>query len=421
MNSNLTIFFLSIIMFFLLAGCHHNEDSNESQIAQIAQIQAYNTYYNYYGQNDTLGYKVAMNDEYIITSGVTPDSDSSYYASCVYVFKRNSGTDIQQIAKLKPNDNITSEYGNFGTSIAISGNYILVGSANRYAPLFGYGGAYLFKINSNSSITQIAKIQPSDIDAAVNFGISVAISGDYIVVGANEENSAEYEAGSAYVFKRNSDTNITQIAKLYASDIEHGDNFGNAVDIDDTYIVIGALKEDTTAPNAGSAYLFKINSDSNVSQIAKLHANDASLNNYFGGSLSIDSDYIAIGAIGDENSQSSAYIFKRNSDSNITQVAKLQADNSQEYIAFGYSVSIKNNYIAIGAPREDTSFVNAGSTYVYNISSDGDINNIAKIKADNSESYDYFGSSVSINDNYLAIGSTAETAYIFKDASNQNR
>ena len=92
------------------------------------------------------------------------------------------------------------------------------------------------------------------------FGCSVAISGQYIVVGATEEDpSGVSDAGSAYVFKINdTGTSVEQIAKINADDYEADDLFGWSVAISGQYIVVGANNEDPSgADTAGSAYVFK--------------------------------------------------------------------------------------------------------------------------------------------------------------------
>lgn len=118
------------------------------------------------------------------------------------------------------------------------------------------------------SWNQIIKATASDMAEQDEFGSAVSISGDYAIVGAHLEdedengNNTKSKAGSAYIFKRNGN-NWTQIKKLVASDRNNDDEFGFSVAISGDYAIIGAPYEDedvsgnNNKPNAGSAYILK--------------------------------------------------------------------------------------------------------------------------------------------------------------------
>ena len=143
---------------------------------------------------------------------------------------------------------------------------------------------------------QVAKIQASDAEEGDYFGYAVAMEGDYLVIGAYKEDTNGSNAGSAYVFKKDSNDIITQIEKIQASDVQDGDYFAYSLDIDGDYIVLSSHKEDTTENNAGSVYVFKKGSDDTISQIAKIQSDTPEDGAFFGKSVSMQGDYIAIGA-----------------------------------------------------------------------------------------------------------------------------
>ena len=130
-----------------------------------------------------------------------------------------------------------------------------------------------------NDFTQLKKIQASDAEAGDLFGYSVAVSDTRIVVGAYLENTGATGAGAAYIF----DINGNQLAKIQASDAEASDLFGRSVAVSDTRIVVGAYLEDTTANEAGSAYIFDINGN----ELAKIQASDAEANDNFGVSVAV--------------------------------------------------------------------------------------------------------------------------------------
>jgi hypothetical protein len=358
----------------------------------IAKIQASDA-----NENANFARAVAVSGDYFVV-GAYYSSDGNGSA---YLYKKQLDGTVTQLAIIHSND--LEVFDTFGTSVSMSGTYIVVGAPGKDTPVQNAGSAYVFKRNSDDTVSQIAKIQADDASAFDFFGRSVSISGDYIVVGANEDDTAgDDNAGSAYVFKRNSDDTISQIAKIQSSDIEGGDKFGGSVSISGDYIVVGADKYDTAGSDTGSAYLFKRVSDTNVTQIAKLQADDASLSSYFGHSVSIDNDYIIIGAPYKNDDEGSAYLFKRNSDLNVTQIAKIKADDIVLGDLFGYSVAISGDYIAVGSRYGSLS----GSAYLFKRNSDtlNDVTQVTKIEAHDPEEYDEFGAAIAVDSHNIIIG-----------------
>ena len=107
--------------------------------------------------------------------------------------------------------------------------------------------------NLTNNFTQIKKFQSSDVAANDRFGWSVAVSSNRIVVGVPYEDTTASDAGSAYIF----DIDGNELAKIQASDAGSGDRFGTAVAVSNSRIVVGAPYEDTAASNAGAVYVFK--------------------------------------------------------------------------------------------------------------------------------------------------------------------
>ena len=106
------------------------------------------------------------------------------------------------------------------------------------------------------SWTQQAKIQASDVQLNSQFGVCVSISGDRLVVGAVSDDRTATDAGAAYIFER-SGTNWTEVKKITASDAQASDSFGISVAIDGTNVIVGAYGEDTNGTGAGAAYVYE--------------------------------------------------------------------------------------------------------------------------------------------------------------------
>ena len=145
---------------------------------------------------------------------------------------------------------------------------------------------------------QIAKLAASDAGVKGGFGYSMAIDGDTIVVGAYRDDDGGSESGSVYVF-RTTDGGATygQVAKLTAADAAASDYFGISVAIDGTTVVVGAYGDDDGGSKSGSAYVFRTSDGgATYGQVAKLTAADGAANDGFGGSVAVDGDTIVIGA-----------------------------------------------------------------------------------------------------------------------------
>lgn len=260
-------------------------------------------------------------------------------------------------------DDTTTEIG-FGGSVSKSGEYAVIGAPKDDVSGISSGSTYVFKRDGDTWV-QHTKLTPSDRSAYDSFGCSVAISGDYIIVGASGDDDGGESSGSAYIFKREGDT-WTEQAKITASHPAAYSHFAKSIDMDGDYAVIGAYGDDTGDKNAGAAYVFKRNGDEWVQQ-AILVADDAAAEDFFGWSVSISGDSVLVGAWGDDDKgkcSGSAYVFKREGEI-WTKEAKLVADDGDAYDYFGWSVSISGNYTLVGACGDDDNGIDAGAAYLF--------------------------------------------------------
>ncbi|MCH7820039.1 MAG: T9SS type A sorting domain-containing protein [Candidatus Marinimicrobia bacterium] len=305
---------------------------------------------------DNFGWGVSISGDYAVVGAVL-DDDSGSSSGSAYVFKR-TGTSWAQEAHLLASDGTAGDQ--FGLSVSISGDYAVVGA--RYDDDNGSqsGSAYVFK-RTGTSWAQEAHLLASNGTTSDFFGSSVSISGDYVVVGAFQDGDNGIWSGSAYVFKR-TDTSWAEEAKLLASDGAADDWFGSSVSISGDYAVVGAWGDDDNGSKSGSAYVFK-RTGTSWAQEANLLASDGAIGYFFGFPVSISGSYAVVGASGDGSG--SAYVFKR-SGTSWAEEAKLLASDGAAGDWFGFSVSISGDYVAVGAFADDDNGTDAGSVYVYN-------------------------------------------------------
>jgi len=222
-----------------------------------------------------------------------------------------------QLAELTPTVRNTNDW--FGVSIAISGNTVVVGDFDANIETFGAVYVYVKPANGWTNMTQVAKLTSSD--NGEGFGTSVSISGNTVVVGA--ANTSNFDApaagpGAAYVFVKPASgwTNMTESAKLTASDGQPGDAFGDSVSISGNTIAIGAFFAVDSSGNgfAGKAYVFVRPSagwTGDLNQTAELTASDSQLLNYMGASITTNGNTVVVGAYGHNNFQGVGYVFAK--------------------------------------------------------------------------------------------------------------
>ena len=354
---------------------------------------------------DYYGYAVDIGEEYAVIGAYSDDSIQTD-AGAAYIFVK-SGTNWIQQAKLKASDAGSGD--GFGSSVSISGDYVIIGTYYPGSITASLGSAYIFT-RSGTSWTEQAKLTASD--AALNdyFGRAVSISGDYAIIGAFGNDDNGNSSGSAYIFTR-SGISWTEQAKLTASDAGSGDGFGSSVSISEDYAIIGASGDDDKGGNSGSVYIFTRSGISWTEQ-AKLTASDGAASDAFGRSVSISGDYAIIGASSDDDkgfNSGSAYIFAR-SGTNWTNQAKLTASDGTAANQFGYSVSISGDYAVIGAFGNNNL---KGAAYVFRRSGTNWTEQ-TKLIASNGASLDQFGSSVSIHGSSSLVGSIIHKAHFFQ-------
>ena len=370
---------------------------------------------------------------------------------------------VVQQAYLKASNTRSSAV--FGNAVAISGDTVVIGSSSESSNATGVNGdenntsaagagaAYVFRRNG-TTWTQEAYLKASNTDANDHFGTSVAISGDRIAIGADDEDSigagvngnqfdnSASSAGAVYVFVRTG-TSWAQEAYIKASNPAAVDRFGFSVALDGSTLVVGAYQEDSNATgvngnetnnlatNSGAAYVF-VRSGGTWSQQAYLKASNTGASDEFGYSVAVsgqrivvgarleDSDATGINGDGLSNAASgsgAAYIFVRNG-TTWAHEAYVKASNTGANDEFGAAVAISGDRCAIGAWHEDGPSVgingpqgdgisNSGAVYTF-VRSSGSWTQDAYIKSSNSSSSDEFGEALCLSQGMLLVGASRE-------------
>jgi FG-GAP repeat/Carboxypeptidase regulatory-like domain len=349
---------------------------------------------------DLFGYSVAISGNTAIVGSVGNDVGVNIDQGSAYIFVYSGNHWIQQ-AKLIAADG--AAFDNFGRSVAIDGDTAIVGTTSDVGLNDNQGKAYIF-VRSGRSWIQQAILTADDGTAQDFFGTSVAISGDKVIVGATfDDVGANLDQGSAYIFVR-SENRWSQQARLTADNGAAFDNLGNCVAISGDTVIVGAYFADVGGnANQGSAYIFA-RSDERWIQEAQFTANTA----LFGNSVAIDGDTAVVGVFGDDiganPNQGSAYVYAR-SGGGWTQQSHLTAADGEANANFGRSVGISGDTIVVGANSDDVGAnANQGSAYIFN-RADSIWTERKKLIDDNGAPIDNFGISASVSGNKVVIGS----------------
>ena len=311
----------------------------------------------------------------------------------------------------------------FGGSVAISGDTAVIGAVGQdrsgaLSFLDSEGAVYVF-VREEEAWVQQAFLKASNAQRDDEFGISVAISEDTLVVGATGEDSFAGESGAAYVFVRD-DTTWSQQALLKAEAPVTNEGFGASVGVSGDTLVVGAAEDfvGNTAP--GSAYVF-VREGESWSQQAVLQAGNAGADDLFGLSVGLSGDTIVVGARDEDSSaeggdnddlsdSGAAYVFVRDGIF-WSQQAFLKADDPSSSDGFGNAVAISEETIVIGSPEEDSIVGNSGAGYIF-VRSGTTWSQQALLKAEFPGVADQLGRSVAIFENRVILGTDAEDSSV---------
>ncbi len=374
------------------------------------------------------GYSVAIDGDILVVGAYW---DNSPGGGSAYVFSKPAAgwTAVTQIAKLTPSD--PGSRDRFGWSVAISGNTIVVGApGDDSLGMLDNGSAYVFVKPGGgwTDMTETAKLTASDKRSLDEFGRSLAIDGNTIVIGSPCTMSFENQ-GSVYVFTKPGTgwTNSTETAILTPSDGTPANRFGYSIAIRDNTIVAGAYAHDNGHGDAsGEVYVFSQSGGwTSGMENARLTASDSAANEYFGWSVAIDGDVIVAGAPGevsfDNSGEDAAYVFIKpvgGWSGGRTEDAVLTASDGAISDDFGTSVDISGDLVVVGAPTDDVaSQSDQGSAYVFSKPAGGwaNMTETDHLIANDGTNSDLFGSIVRLSGSVVVAGASKDDANALVD------
>jgi hypothetical protein len=338
------------------------------------------------------------------------DGDNGMFSGAAHIYEWDGIEWVE--TKLIASDG--SENQAFGYSVSIDNNRAIIGALYGHEADDYTGSAYIYESNGINWLE--TKISPSDGNFFDQFGSSVSIDGDRVLIGAKENQNQNIYTGSAYVYDW--DGNDWIETKLTASDGVDFDSFGFSVSLEDDTVIVGAAGDDDNGDDSGAIYIYQWNGV--TWQESKLIASDGAAGDVFG-EAAIKNGRIVVGAPGDDdngNNSGSTYIYDWNGNNWLE--TKLTASEGAQSDQFGSSTALFGDFVFVGVPRDDGELVNSGSAYLYQwngLNWDENKSSLAPGSAG-----DQFGHSVSYSDNRVLVGAPYDyengmvtgSAYIFE-------
>ncbi|MFK7818957.1 MAG: choice-of-anchor Q domain-containing protein [Planctomycetaceae bacterium] len=355
-----------------------------------------------------LGYSVAVDGDWMV-SGAWKDSSQAPASGGASIYRR-SGANWVLFQQISADDGEALDQ--FGYSVGIDGTTIVVGARKSDALGFNSGAAYVFEFDaSQNQWLQSAKLlDDSTVSSGDQFGQSVAIQGDTIVVGARFDDGFGRNSGSIYVFNRTSTGWLTD-GRIKGTDARKGDQFGYSVAIDGGTIAVGARKDNDQGTDSGSVYILESNGGGTWTETTEIYSSNARKHNWLGHSVDISGDTVVIGKPQRFSRFRTGEVVVASRDAggadNWGEVALIVDPGvDTDTDRFGISVSVDGDNLLIGKERDDSIADDTGKVYLHTRNTGGaDAWGLeSEFLAADARKDDHFGHAVAIDGSTMAIG-----------------
>ena len=388
--------------------------------------------------NDRFGQAIASDGNLAIVGVKEEDSAGSINAGKAYIFNITTGALVRTLHN--PNAYGTSQIDYFGHSVAISGNYAIVGTYSEDdADGINSGKAYIFNVNSvfplhtldNPNAYSAGEPGDSWYSANDRFGSSVAISGNYAIVGAYQEDDAGVSGGSGsssgkvYIYNVTSGALVHTLDNPNAYGTSYDDRFGKSVDMSGNNAIVSAYAEDDAGGgSSGKVYIYNVTSGALVHTLDNPNAYGTSYDDRFGKSVDMSGNNAIVSAYAEDDagggSSGKVYIYNVTSGALVHTLDNPNAYRTSSSDYFGWNVAISGNSAIVGAwGEDDAGNNNSGKAYIFNVTSGAFLSTIDN--PNSSGAGDNFGFSVAISGNSAIVGALYDgggKAYIFDVTNN---
>ena len=344
------------------------------------------------GLDDRFGSAVAVSGNLVVV-GAWKDDVSTTDAGGAYLFRADTGALLFSLTN--PNPNGTDE---FGYAVAIEGNLVAVSARGENAGSNDVGIVYIYSATTGMTVRTITN---PDAAADDRFGSSLAMRGTTLIVGTPGDDTTGVDSGRAYLFNPSTGSLIRTLENPSPAD---GDQFGTAVAIAGSHAVVGAPFDDGLATDAGAVHQFDGLTGNFVRTIDHPAA---AAGDQFGVSVGVNGDQLVVGAAKADDPTNGAdagraFLFSAATGSLLSTIQNPTPNAGDE---FGGSVAVSNLGYVVGSATDDTGAFDAGLAYYYTSTTGGVANPLANASL---PAQDAFGSAVAIAGDWYIIGSPGD-------------
>lgn len=360
------------------------------------------------------------------------------WANAAFIFQKDSTNNWPMIQRIAGGSN-----AGLCNQMILYQDYLVSGCSHDDVGIYTDAGTVsVFKLDLISNRwRRVQLIKPPIPTGWLMFGETVGMNQNYLFIGTRSDDYDEYgrdyknDAGAVYVYKKVNDTTWTFFQKLVARDRGSTDYFGHTLSVSDENLVVGAANEDEDARNknyisdAGSVYVFTLDSSGFWSEDQKLNANIRGNSDHFGTTVGIQKNYLIIGSPYDDEdsedsnyklSSGSIYVFHKDKCGFWEQIQKITSPERDTNEEFGRSFSISKNHIVAGSEYENALFKNsgvyktnenAGAIYIYSLKNNRQWTYSQKLTNQPRRRYIFFGNSLGIYEGNLIAGTPADSTF----------
>lgn len=354
---------------------------------------------------DEFGYSVCASSDHLVVGAPYADTDGA-----VYIYEKDSGGSwIQKQKILSPYSHMYSN--DFGNAVSISGDYLAIGAVGNNEKGVLAGAVYVYKKDSDGIWGNEQMITASDGGVIEQFGYSLDLSGDVLVVGGDNGSLPGDDAGSVYVYSKDANGVWGNEQKLSGFARSNRDFFGLSVSTSGNQLVIGTPANDSSGENSGCIYMYTMDENGLWGNPEMILPSDGNSGDYFGHSVSLSGKNLIVSAPGyddDDATIGAVYAYEKSVNGVWINEQIITPYDKAEDVPYGASVSVSGDQFAVSSLGASYNGLRTGGVYVYEKDGNGNWGNRQGFFPYDGLHGDWFGYSVSLFHGRLLIGAVSD-------------
>ncbi len=375
---------------------------------------------NAYGTSasDTFGISVALSDSYAVIGAANEEDAGGTGSGKAYIFNLSTGALLHTLTN--PNAFGTSPFDFFGSAVAITDTYTVVGAPGESRidendPNYVLTGkAYIFNTVTGALLWTLDNPN-SSYTSEDQFGGNVAISGNRVIISSVGYQGGLY-SGRAYVFNAATGALLYTLSNPNPVLGSTNDQFSFSVAISDSYIIVGAPNEDQIGPNVsnpGKAYIYNASTGALLFTLNNPNAYGTGFGDNFGYAVAITDSYAVVGAANEDDAgglnSGKVYIYNTSTGVLLRTINNPNAYGISQLDNFGDSLAISGTRLIVGVANEDDADgTSSGKAYIFDVTTGTLLYTLDNPNSYGTSANDVFGNAVAISSSYALVGAASE-------------